>query len=322
MKDFAFAFPDAELIRDMFDAGVPQYDRLDDLHDAWLFSRIHYLIAKYVIAQWDSQPKYILDVGCGTGFQSFLYASAGARVSGVDISPASLSAASQKMNEFQDFAKTRTLYPFFDFVKKYNHRVSRLVRKTWPAQHAPIFQEGDACHLAFAPETFDHINCCGSVLSSVDSHLTALSEMSRVLKKGGTFSIHVHRNYNVGLLCALFARSLGVSWSFGRVLTQHFTSREQYLNQHTKFPGTGDFARVHSIRFAKKKFAAELTLFSLQPLKAFEILSITNLIPADILCREKPSLPLRLLFSFLSTLEELSPLPLPGREMLFIGEKT
>jgi 2-polyprenyl-3-methyl-5-hydroxy-6-metoxy-1,4-benzoquinol methylase len=61
------------------------YDDLRDLWYSWLFSRLHYFIAKDIAALWDSANRSVLDIGCGTGFQSFLYASVGARVTGIDI---------------------------------------------------------------------------------------------------------------------------------------------------------------------------------------------------------------------------------------------
>ena len=78
-----------ELVRKVFDAEVAGYEHIDNLYDAWLFSRMHYFIARHVIANGELAGKSVLDVGCGTGLQSFLYASAGAAVSGVDISPES-----------------------------------------------------------------------------------------------------------------------------------------------------------------------------------------------------------------------------------------
>ena len=75
------------------------YDDINDLWYAWLFSRLHFLIAREVLSTWDqSKPRLVLDIGCGTGFQSFLYAVTGARVVGVDISHELIRVAREKVH--------------------------------------------------------------------------------------------------------------------------------------------------------------------------------------------------------------------------------
>lgn len=70
----------------VFDGTADEYDEIWEFPwYAWLFARLHTLIFHNIIRPY--APQMVLDVGCGTGFQSFLYAAFGARVVGIDVSP-------------------------------------------------------------------------------------------------------------------------------------------------------------------------------------------------------------------------------------------
>ncbi len=56
-------------ISEIFSELSYHYDDISDLWYEWLFSRIYYIIAKEVKNKF--QSKEVLDIGCGTGFQSF-----------------------------------------------------------------------------------------------------------------------------------------------------------------------------------------------------------------------------------------------------------
>ena len=56
----------------IFDDMHNEYDQINDLWYSWLFSRLHYLISKKITSKWKHKHK-VLDIGCGTGFQSLLY---------------------------------------------------------------------------------------------------------------------------------------------------------------------------------------------------------------------------------------------------------
>ncbi len=83
---------------DLFNGMQDGYDHIKDLYFSWLFSRLHFLIAREVIVP--IHPKKVLDVGCGTGFQSFLFASSGADVTGIDISEGLIRKANEKSKYF------------------------------------------------------------------------------------------------------------------------------------------------------------------------------------------------------------------------------
>jgi len=116
-----------ERVRYIFNQMAAQYDDLRDLWYAWLFSRLHFLIAKHLISGW-SEGMAVLDVGCGTGLQSFLYALSGARVTGVDISDELLAVALEKATFAHKKFPVSLFSPHFRFVEKYNKRISDLLR--------------------------------------------------------------------------------------------------------------------------------------------------------------------------------------------------
>ena len=92
------------------------YDDLRDLWYAWLASRLHYLISTHVLLNWDASPRKVLDIGCGTGFQSFLYALTGAEVTGLDISDQLIRVAEEKASTFVKRFPCPLFPAYFDFV--------------------------------------------------------------------------------------------------------------------------------------------------------------------------------------------------------------
>lgn len=139
----------------------------------------------------------VLDIGCGTGLKSFLYAQHfGSSVVGIDISDLMIR---QAMNKCKKHLNSNNLILFpecFDFVIKYNDLINSLINQNFVRKKnsTPSFLISDFFHLPFSNDYFSHINCCGSVISLVeDSHL-ALIELTRVLRPGGTLFIGVESN--------------------------------------------------------------------------------------------------------------------------------
>ncbi len=79
---------------DLFNKYI-EYDHIIDLWYSWLYSRLHFLLSKEVIQKFS--PKNVLDIGCGTGFQSFLHYIDGSRVIGIDSSVKMIKIAQRKM---------------------------------------------------------------------------------------------------------------------------------------------------------------------------------------------------------------------------------
>jgi SAM-dependent methyltransferase len=99
------------------------------------------------------QGTHVLDLACGTGVAAQAVADAGARVTGLDFSPAMLASA-------------RSLHPNIEF------------------------QAGDAEALPFADTSFDAV-ISNFGIHHVEHPERAIAEASRVLKPGGTFAFTV-----------------------------------------------------------------------------------------------------------------------------------
>jgi SAM-dependent methyltransferase len=100
----------------------------------------------------------VLEAGCGVGAQSVTLAanSPGAKITSIDISPASLAEAERK-------------------VRAAGH-------------HQVTFQPADIFHLPFAPAAFDHVFVC-FVLEHLAAPVAALRALQAVLKPGGTITV-------------------------------------------------------------------------------------------------------------------------------------
>lgn len=103
---------------------------------------------------------YILDLACSTGFSSRNAAAlTGCRSIGIDLSELAV-------------------------VKALKKRPPQLI-------HQIDFKVGNACELPFEDQVFSHV-LAGCNFGFIDDRATALSEVSRVLKKGGILCIATH----------------------------------------------------------------------------------------------------------------------------------
>jgi SAM-dependent methyltransferase len=146
----------------------------------------------------------VLEIGCGTGVHTRLLASAGARVTAVDLTPTA---------------------------------VELTRRRIELAGLSADVLEADAEHLPFADASFDYAWSWGVVHHSFDTD-RVLAEVARVLRPGGTFAFMVyHRasltfwlNYVLyrGVLRGGLLREspdeLANRWSDG-VIARHYTRR-------------------------------------------------------------------------------------------------
>jgi ubiquinone/menaquinone biosynthesis C-methylase UbiE len=112
----------------------------------WMSDALHYA---------DSHGLDVLDVGSGQGIDAYEYASRGARVVGIDLTPRHVELASQHLAESGLKAK---------------------------------FVEGDAETMPFADESFDMVSSNG-VLHHTPDIDAALAECLRVLRPGGTLTV-------------------------------------------------------------------------------------------------------------------------------------
>jgi SAM-dependent methyltransferase len=109
----------------------------------------------------------LLDLGCGGGRHAFQAVKLGARVVALDAGDGELSDVRDTIGAMVDAGEVG------------------------PDDEAGVVQ-GDALHLPFADGTFDRV-IAAEVLEHIPQDGTAMSELSRVLKAGGTMAVTVPR---------------------------------------------------------------------------------------------------------------------------------
>lgn len=304
------------------------YDQITDLWYSWLFCRLHYLISKKVISQWRNEKK-VLDIGCGTGFQSFLYAKAGAEVLGIDISDKLVELANQKKAVFDPSEPISFFEAKYEFVTAYDKKIEAILAKAeYPYRYTPpVFRVGDAQHIDAESNYFDHINCCGSTFSFIPDYPSAIAELKRCLKPGGTFVLEVEAKNNLDLFwplldsTLLFGR-LEYDTSFKEATQQVFGQVGQHIQVEYPFGDVKNPVYMNISLYKKNKLIRELNAAGLRVSSYDSIHSVTNLIPSTILDSEKPSASLKAAFSTLAAIEEKMPFYVPGCSLVLFGHKT
>jgi ubiquinone/menaquinone biosynthesis C-methylase UbiE len=308
----------------IFDDMEVDYDQITDLWYSWLFSRLHYFIAKDI----GINVKHVLDIGCGTGFQSFLYSAIGFEVVGIDISPKLLSLAAKKAESLQNINNFEPFKPSFPFVNNYNKAINKILKAKFgiPEPIKPIFQNACAESLPFKDASFDHINCCGSVLSFCKDFKLALGEISRVLKPSGSFIIEVESKYTLDNLWTLvdwiLRGKIGYEASLEEALLPFKTKVDENIKIDYPFGETSNPVYMPITLFTRSSLYNDLTSLKLKPIEWRRIHSVTNFIPSTILDSSNPTRGVTRLFSVLSKIEEAFPYLLPGCSHVVYGKKT
>jgi len=314
---------DSQRVQYIFDEMANDYDEMKDLWYSWLFSRIHFLIAKNFLTNWKGQDKTVLDIGCGTGLQSFLYARCGAKVTGIDVSEKLIQEAKNKKIQ-----KIISLFPAnFNFVKKYDKIIQDIVDRNFPSVDFtyPNFLTQNALDESFKEGEFDHVNCCGSVLSFIDNHRKVLELTQRYLKSGGSFIFEVESKYNFdliwGIVDSLTGGRLGFEMSFQEAIAPLFSWPASHSSIEYPFGENENPVYMPIKLFSKSGLIKEFEQAGLRVEKVKTIHSLTNIVPSTILDSEKPSKFTRFAFSILSFLEENIPINFPGCSLVLIGKK-
>lgn len=312
-------------VTEIFNKMANEYDDIRDLWYAWLFSRLHYSIARDVINTYD--PKTVLDVGCGTGFQSFLHASAGAFVVGIDIADELLEVAKKKSLSFKPQHEIILFPVHFEFVDRYNKLIDSILGKRVQLKEyiPPCFQVADARSLPFSNDSFDHVNCCGSALSFIEDHCLAISEIARVLKPGGTFLMETESRWNMDILWAvidaLLRGKLGYDTSLTEALKAIFVAPQQCISTDYPYGDPENPVYMRLKLFTSKGLKQELSEFQLDTLKISTVHSVTNFIPSTYLDMNNPPDWLKDSFTFLAGIEERIPVSLPGCSIVLLARK-
>lgn len=306
----------------VFEGMAGEYDKIrESPWYAWLFARLHTLILQNVIRPY--APQTVLDVGCGTGFQSFLHAAFGAHVTGIDYSSRMIQVARKKMACFAgERIALLTIPAPFSFVRPYNRWIQENLIRAGPMNCVPpVFDVADARHLPFRNETFDHVNCCGSTLSLVPEYFQVLVEMKRVLKPGGTMFLEVEGRWNGDLFWTLADALLGGRWGYGMSWKQALAM----VRPPFSAPVTVDYPFEHTwVRltlFTRRGLQRDFRRLGMRVLKTWTIHSLTNVIPSPLLHKRDVSRRTCGWLRTLARLEERIPFALPGCSLVFIAHK-
>ncbi len=150
------------------------YDKMgggfDDLVDTTPFlincTRLYNLCLEKFTEKGAAPLGRVLDVGCGSGVQSFYLGPHATEVVGIDLSEELIKIAQKRCQGYQN------------------------VR----------FHVGDACNLPFPDQSFDFIISYGDVLSHiVEGYEKAVSEMARVAKAGAIITLETDTKWNFGI---------------------------------------------------------------------------------------------------------------------------
>jgi ubiquinone/menaquinone biosynthesis C-methylase UbiE len=307
------------LEKNVFDKNLFDYDNVIDLYYSWFYSRLHYFICKYVIKKYN--PPQVLDIGCGSGFQSYLYSLAGSFVVGIDISSHLISLAQKKLKTF--YNSDQYLFPEkYSFVKNYNKLINRSFKKKYKP---PNFIISDMKYIPFSNNSFPHINCCGSVLNLSENKSHILKEMSRVLKPNGTMFVEIESRWSLDrfwtIIDLLLRNKLGFRTSFKDVIRSIFSNPTNQISIIYPYGEYNDPIPMKLNLFTKSDLIKDFFGCNLRILKRWTIHSITNIIPSTILDTNYPSNRLTNIFKCLAYLEEKINLPLPGCSIAFLLQK-
>lgn len=313
----------SERVGQCFDDLSEHYDDLYDLWFSHFFSRLHYYVAKDVILPY--APKKVLDIGCGTGFQAFLHAATGSEVIGIDISSELIAIARKKISKFNPYVLS-----LFESDKSYKYTYDQMIQKSlqkycpnFGQYSPPEFRLGDACDLAFPNNSFDHINCAGTVLSFIPNYRKVLSEISRVLKPGGTALIEMesrwtfemlwyipdwllHNKFKTNIPWKLFKEKLKTPFAAIQVPSSWKDDKGKII-QLTQITRWGFTRELESMGFQIKKVRA--------------IHCAPNIIPSTYSCKHNAPIWIQRLYHFLVRIEEKFTNTLIAANLVFIIQK-
>jgi SAM-dependent methyltransferase len=186
------------------DAMADEYDAVLDSWYTYLFYQIHSFILDNISNLSDQVPRVALDVGCGTGFQSFLLAEAGFDVFAFDLSSKLISKSKDKLSSWPNWSGDSE----FDENMREFHSKARILRGNRPRGKI-TFWEGSALDKSnYIPEKYGIVNCCGSVLSFLEDPILALHLMSSSLVKEGKMFLEVEMKTNLDLIWPIIDKFL------------------------------------------------------------------------------------------------------------------
>jgi MPBQ/MSBQ methyltransferase len=230
------------------------YEQLEPWYEE-LYARLHAILTAELRPPPDGRTSRALDAGCGTGFQAELLETLGYETHGVDVSAALLAVARKRRS---------------------------LARLTL----------GNIEALPYPEASFDAVSCCGSTLSFVEHADVALRELGRVLRPDGVLLLECEQKWTLDLawqfVSALTFDSLGYGVSPSGIWRQLARPLHEgfWLDYPVALPG-GRCEVMRLRTFTSRELGTMLATAGFEPVKAWGIHALTNLIPSTVLHRER-----------------------------------
>jgi ubiquinone/menaquinone biosynthesis C-methylase UbiE len=306
-------------ISEIFNSMSEDYDNLYNLWCSWVSLQIDIQILDTLeeLKRKGNIPHNCLDVGCGTGLQSFLFRECGIDVVGIDLSEELINIAKKKISGS------------YVFEEEINKRSKDFREETEIGN--VFFTTASAKQIPFNDNSFDIINCCGNVLNFIDDYNLVLSEMYRVLKPKGHLILEVDNKYNFDIIWpiidCLCLGKLKYNQSLSKGISNIFSKPNKHININFPFLTSDNNHIDFKLRlFSSIELKKELKLnkFNIKSVRGIHF--ITNLIPSTVLCNPNPSLFTKKLFDILSKIDpflcKLSGIRNFGCSTIYVCRKT
>ncbi len=238
--------------------------------------------------------KNTLDIGCGSGLQTIMLTNLGAKVVGIDIAEGLIRLANYKIQ---------------------NQKLDSFCLNS------------DAESLPFKDESFDIVNCCGSVLDYIINHKKGIKEMGRVLKPNGVLLL----SFDNFISFELFWISID---SLADILGYKISIKDIYYKLLKGSDGTINYPHVKNdgkIEYIPQRFFSfnrikkELTLSDIKIVYYYGINTLTNIVPFTIASNPNSSKYLKNLTYLLTKLDKglIDKIPFNkfGTNIIVLGRK-
>ena len=168
MGSIEFDADQLKVVQKAYDLMAAEYDILDDRINPFYvngYKVLDFFVQK-LIPSWGG--RVVLDVGCGSGFQTVQFAPRAKHVVAIDIS-------GSLVRKVQEKLKLRGL------------------------SNVTLIQ-GDATDLPLQDCSVDFVSAYGDVIGHIQEYERAIAEMARVCRPGGTVTIEYDNKWHLGLL--------------------------------------------------------------------------------------------------------------------------
>lgn len=276
------------------DAMAEEYDQMDDLWYPWLFAQIHEFIAANLPDIKNYRPN-ALDVGCGTGLQSFLLSRAGYDVTAFDLASKLIEVAESKIPS--QAVLPLNAPPLFTSKNwkgsvEHNNKISYLLEEKRSGRdiEPPRFFTADINDFDFEKKKYDIIICCGSVLSFLDNYEQVIKKMKDALKENGILLLEVEQKRNLDLIWPIvdniIGGTLGYEQCWAEILNNLFSPKGKSVKIDYPFElHNGDEVTLPIWLFSVNELNRIFERNNLMVKDRLGIHSITNIFPSTILHR-------------------------------------